>query len=182
MLERYTKLASSEQINQLVDQLAQEIIRDYPDKSPLFIALLRGAGPFASRLMFALTKVKHDYHPELEYMIVSTYGEDHTAKQPVIVTDVAPNTKIEGRQVIILDDVIDQGITSDFIKKVIEDRGAADVKLAVFATKTVPERQSEADYYCFDAGDSWLVGFGLDDAGLTHEGYRWIDELWEINR
>ena len=181
MQERYTQLASSEKINQLIDQLAKDILKDYPDESPLFIALLRGAAPFASRLMFALTKLKQDYHPELDYMMVSTYGEDHTAKQPVVVADLAPSTSVEKRRVIILDDVIDQGITSEFVKENMKKRGAIDVKVAVFATKTVPDRQSEADYYCFDAGDSWLVGFGLDDAQLVHEGYRWLDELWEIN-
>ncbi len=181
MQERYTQLASSEKINQLIDQLAKDILKDYPDESPLFIALLRGAAPFASRLMFALTKLKQDYHPELDYMMVSTYGEDHTAKQPVVVADLAPSTSVEERRVIILDDVIDQGITSEFVKENMKKRGASDVKVAVFATKTVPDRQSEADYYCFDAGDSWLVGFGLDDAQLVHEGYRWLDELWEIN-
>ena len=182
MPERYTTLVTNQQINQLIDELARRIIQDYSDESPLFIALLRGAGPFASRLMFALTNIKQDYHPELDYMMISTYGDDHQAKQPIIVTDVAPHTNIANRPVIILDDVIDQGITSDFVKQIMRDRGASDVKLAVFATKAVPERQSEADYSCFDAGDSWLVGFGLDDAKLTHEGYRWLDELWEINR
>ena len=181
MQDRYSQLASKNEVDQLVTDLAQKIIDDYPDESPLFIALLRGAAPFASRLMFAITKIKPDYHPELDYMMVSTYGVDHTASQPIIITDIGPKTTIKDRQIIILDDVIDKGITSDFVKQEMINRGAKDVKLAVFATKDVPERQSEADYYCFNARDSWLVGFGLDDAQLAHEGYRWIDELWEIN-
>lgn len=182
MTSRYNSLIDSRGIDSLVSDLAKEILTDYPEKSPLFVVLLKGAAPFASKLAFDLVRLKKDYHPELDYMLVSTYGQNHQAKQPVIVADLAPNTRVEGREVVILDDVIDLGITSDFVKRILMERGAKEVKLAVFTTKKVPARQSQPDYSCFDAGEKWLVGFGLDDAELTHEGYRWLPELWEINQ
>jgi len=175
-------LHTSDEIDQRIGELATDIIRDYPDTSPLFIALLRGAAPFASKLMFALAKLDPNFHPVIDYMMVSTYGEDHTAKQPVIVTDLAPKTELVGRDVIILDDVIDLGVTSDFVQHTLLQRGARSVKLAVLGNKTVPSRISQADYIGFECGDKWLVGMGLDDAKAGHEYYRWLDEIWEISK
>ena len=182
MSEKYSKLASTQEIDRMIRHMARKIVEDYPDKSPLFVVLLRGAAPFASKLAFAITELQQDYHPEFDYMLVSTYGKDHRAKEPVIIADVAPDTIIKDKTVIILDDVIDLGVTSDFVKEVMNERGAKEVKLAVFASKAVPSRKSQPDYYCMGAGDKWLVGFGLDDAKLHHEAYRWIGELWEINK
>lgn len=183
MDSHYTTLYTGQQVDARVTELATDILRDYTDKpSPLFVALLRGAAPFASRLMFALAKLDPDFHPDIDYMMVSTYGNDHTAKQPVIVTDLAPKTEIAGRDIIIVDDVIDLGITSDFVRATMLERGAASVKLAVLGNKTVPNRTTTADYVGFECGDKWLVGMGLDDAQAGHEYYRWLDEIWEINK
>lgn len=181
MEDNYDLVASANQIQESINDLAEQIISDYP-ATPLFVALLRGAAPFASKLMFAITKLQPDYHPELDYMMVSTYGQNHTSKQPVVVTDLAPSTLLAGRDVIILDDVIDLGVTSDFVKSLLQKRGANGVKLAVLASKNVPGRKSQADYCGLDAGDKWLVGMGLDDAKVATEGYRWTDDLWEIRR
>ncbi len=178
----YQALYSAEQINTRIDELAAEIVREYTDTSPLFVALLRGANPFASKLMVAITHLAPDFHPELDYMMVSTYGEGHVAKQPVVVTDLAPTTSVVGRDVVIIDDVIDLGITSEFVASLMKERGASSVKLAVLASKDVPLRTSTADYVGFTAGDKWLVGMGLDDAKSGVEHYRWLEEIWEIKR
>lgn len=181
MEQTYDLVASAQQVDAAITKMAQEIITKYP-KTPLFVALLRGAAPFAGKLMFEIVRQSAHYQPELDYMMISTYGADHTAKQPVIVTDLAPNTVIKGRSVIILDDVIDQGVTSDFVRDLLLSRGAKQVELATLATKDVPERTSQADYTGFNAGSKWLVGMGLDDAKTTHEAYRWTDSIWEIRR
>lgn len=179
MEDTYDLVATAEQVNTVIAQIATDIIQKHP-KSPLFVALLRGAAPFAGKLMFEITRQAPHYNPELDYMMISTYGADHTAKQPVVVTDLAPSTSVAGRSVIILDDVIDLGVTSDFVRDLLRERSADNVELAVLASKSVPTRQSQADYVGFEAGDKWLVGMGLDDAGAASEAYRWIDSLWEI--
>lgn len=179
MEKDYDLVASTQEVNRVISELAKSIQNNHPT-SPLFIALLRGAAPFASKLMFELVREEPHYNPDLDYMMVSTYGQDHTAKQPVIVTDVAPNTIVKDRNVIILDDVIDQGVTSDFVRELLLTRGANKVELAVLASKHVPARTSKADYVGLDAGDKWLVGMGLDDAHSGHEHYRWTDSIWEI--
>lgn len=181
MEQKHDLVASARQVDAAIATMAQEIVNKYP-ATPLFVALLRGAAPFASKLMFAIARLKPEYQPELDYMMISTYGTDHTAKQPVIVTDLAPNTVIKNRNVIVLDDVIDQGITSDFVRDLLLSRGAKQVELATLATKDVPGRNSSADYTGFNAGNKWLVGMGLDDAKAVHEAYRWLDAIWEIRR
>ena len=176
----YTHLFTRSDIDQRIEQIAAQIIDDFPARSPLFIALMRGANPFASKLMFALARQNPGFQPELDYMLVSTYGQDHTAKQPVVVTDLAPTTEVKNRDVIMIDDVIDLGITSDFVATLLHERGATSIKRAVLASKNVPSRTTHADYVGFDTGDKWLVGMGLDDAKSGPEHYRWLDEIWEI--
>lgn len=181
MEDTYNAVASAAQVDAAIAKIASEITAKYPT-TPLFVALLRGAAPFASMLMFEIARQRPDYQPDLDYMMISTYGTSHTAKTPVIVTDLAPNTAVAGRDVIILDDVIDQGVTSDFVRDLLLQRGAKKVELATLATKSVPGRVSQANYTCFNAGDKWLVGMGLDDAAAGHEAYRWSDSIWEIRR
>lgn len=114
-------------------------------------------------------------------MMVSTYGAGRHAGEPHIVTDLAPSTTVNGRDVIIIDDVLDRGITADFVTKHLEARGATGVKLAVLCDKQVTrERPVEADYKGFTFGDNWLIGMGMDDGNDTPEGYRWLDEIREV--
>lgn len=181
MEKNYNLVATTSQVDEAIGKMADQIINNH-ESSPLFVALLRGAAPFASKLMFAITKISPEYNPELDYMMISTYGHDRTASKPVIVTDLAPSTNVQDRAVVILDDVIDQGVTSDFTKELLLNRGASQVELATLASKNVPSRLSNADYCGFDAGDKWLVGMGLDDARAAHEAYRWIGDIWEVRR
>jgi len=88
---------------------------------------------------------------------------------------------VNGRTVIIIDDVLDKGITADFVIKHLEARGASEVKLAVLCEKQVTrEKPVDADYKGFTFGDNWLVGMGMDDSGTNVEAYRWLDEIGEV--
>ena len=183
MHERYECLATAEQVNQQITRLASEILRDAPERSPLFVALLRGAAPFASKLMLEIARQSPDYHPEIDYMMVSTYGAERRASEPRIVTGLAPSTEVAGREVVIIDDVLDKGITADFVTKHLEGRGANAVKLAVLCDKrTERDREVSARYSGFTFDDNWLVGMGMDDADAANEGYRWLEEIWEVRR
>lgn len=178
----YNKLASPEEINQSITYIASEIIRNY-EQTPLFVSLLRGANPFTSLLMFEIVRQKPDYHPDLDYMMVSTYGNGQLAGAPQIITDLAPSTKVDGRPTIVIDDVLDKGITADFVANHLRARGASSVKLAVLCDKQATrEKDIVADYTGFTFNDNWLVGMGMDDANAAHEGYRWLHEIWEVSR
>lgn len=172
-------IATKIEVDEEIANLANQILSDYPDTSPLFVALLRGAAPFASKLMFAITEQHPEYHPDLDYMMVSAYGSGRKAGTPRVVTDLAPDSDLRGRAVIVLDDVLDKGVTAEFVINHLHNRGATDIKLAVLVDKKV-ERQYpiQADYVCFDANDAWLSGMGMDDASIAHEAYRWSSQIW----
>lgn len=167
-------LINEKQANEVIDRMAAEISRDLADEKPLFVALLRGAAPFASKLMFSIQRQNPEFHPELDYMMVSTYGDSQNAGEPHVVTDLAPDTLVHGRTVVILDDVLDKGVTANFVKAHLETRGAKSVKLAVLANKiTQKHHEIEPDYCGTDLEDVWLTGMGLDDASVAKEHGRW---------
>lgn len=183
MNERYRTLYTANQVDSEIARVANEIITQHHDDNPLFVGLLRGAAPFASKLMFEIARQAPDMHPEIDYMMVSTYGSGTQAHEPRIVTDLAPTSEVAGRTVIILDDVLDKGITAEFVRRHLENMGAATVKLAVLAQKQVKRTYDITPDYCgFTTNDEWLVGMGMDDADLAHEGNRWIGEILEIRR
>ncbi len=171
-------LVKSSDVDAAIDGLATAIIKDHRAGSPLFVALLRGAAPFASKLMYAMSTKAPKFHPELDYMMVSTYGTGRRAGEPHIVTDLAPNTKVKGRSVIIIDDVLDKGITANFVTNHLLNRGAATVQLAVLVTKQTKRKYDiTADYSCFDLPDEWLVGMGMDNGSSGVEHYRWDSNI-----
>lgn len=171
-------LASSDQIDTAVAEMAKNIIQKFSSSQPLFVALLRGAAPFAGKLMFELAKQAPDMHPELDYMTVKTYGDERSPGEPQVIMDISPGTTVSGRTVIILDDVLDKGITSTFVTQYLLDKGAKEVRLAVLVEKDLDRANPEhADFACFHAGSEWLAGMGMDDAAVAREGYRWMNEI-----
>ena len=180
MNERYTKLADSTEVNDKIVEIAAKIATDHATP-PVFVGLLRGAAPFSSKLMHALAR--QDLQPELDYMMVSTYGSGQQAGEPHIVTDLAPSTAVHDRSVVVIDDVLDQGVTANFVFNHLRNRGATALKLAVLCEKDVDrELPIVADYKGFTFGDKWLVGMGMDDASAGKEGYRWLEEIWEVKQ
>lgn len=173
--------ATEEQVTTKINDLAAQIVTDFSGKQPLFVALLRGAAPFASQLMFAIARQAPEFQPELDYMMVSTYGAGHKAGEPRIVTDLAPDTTAAGRPVIILDDVLDKGITAHFVSEHLRARSATDIYLAVLANKRTEKAYDiPADYCGFEVDDVWLVGMGMDDAGSGKEHDRWLGSIEAI--
>ena len=168
-------LATEQEVNERIDKLASTLIEEFKGKDPLFVCLLRGGMPFASRLMFAITKQDPYFYPELDYMTVSRYGEEQSASSVRVIMDLSPKTDVTGRSVIVVDDFIDRGGTYEFTKKLLENKGAAKVCLAALAQREIEEpRAFDADFYCFSiATQEWLVGMGLDDARLGREANRW---------
>lgn len=157
-----------------IDELAQTIVQRYKGQNPLFVCMLRGGAPFATRLMFAIERTDASFCPEMDYITTKTYGDARVDKQPELLTDVQPSTIVEGRTVILLDDVLDKGVTAAFARQVMLDKGASAVDLIVLAQKT-RERTAfkEATLYGFDAPEDWLTGMGMDNASVGKEAHRW---------
>lgn len=176
-----TVFATNEQVDSRIEEIAKEIINDMSGERPLFVALLRGAAPFASKLMFSIAAKAPDFQPELDYMMVKTYGAGQKAGEPHIITDLAPDTTTKDRPVVIIDDVLDKGITAHFVASHLRSRGAKDIRLAVLADKrTEKVHNITADYVGFEVDDAWLVGMGMDDAGSGKEYSRWIGSIEAI--
>ena len=183
MKERYQLLHDSKEIKQHIVRMASEITTQYDGEHPLFVALLRGGAPFASRLMTEIARQAPDFHPELDYMMTSRYPSGtNPAGETQIVMDILPTTEVKNRTVIILDDVLDMGETAKTVRDHMLDLGARYVALAVLVEKDIAVRTAnvEADYVGFRGETGWLVGYGMNDSAIAPEAYRWADGIWRI--
>ena len=147
---------SEEQINQIVTTLGAKITDDYKDKEPIFVGLLKGCNPF---MMDLLKKV--DLYCSLDYMDVSSYVGTSSSGTVIINQDLKAN--IAGKDVIIVDDILDTGRTLNEVTKLLYSRGAKTVKICVLLDK--PEGRLvdiKADYVGGLVPNEFVVGYGLD--------------------
>lgn len=153
-------LLSEEDIRGIVSRMGQEISRDYADKNPLVVAVLRGAVVFMADLMRAI-----ECPMAIDFMAVSSYGEGYKSSGVVrIVKDL--DTKIEGRDVLIVEDILDSGLTLSYLMRMLENRGPASVEVAAFLVKDVPGNTPAVTprYVGAHVPDEFIVGYGLDFA------------------
>ena len=152
---------SEQDIKDIVTRMGAEITRDYAGKNPLLIAVLRGAVVFMGDVMRAI-----DCELGIDFMAVSSYGDGAKSSGVVrIVKDL--DTKIEGRDVIIIEDILDSGLTLSYLMKNLRSRKPASLEIAAFLVKDV-EGQTAAvkpRYVGAHVPDSFIVGYGLDYAG-----------------
>ena len=143
-----------------LDELARSIAADYDGLRPILICVLKGAVLFvadlARRLQFDL---------EIEFMAVASYGKSTESSGVVrILKDL--ETDIEGRHVLIVEDVIDSGLTLQYLLRTLKARNPASLEVVTLLTK--PDRltaQIECRYTGFEIGEDFVVGYGLDKAG-----------------
>lgn len=152
-------LYSEEDIQQKVKELAAQISEDFSDRNPLVICVLKGAFIFMADL------VKHLTIPlELDFMAVSSYGQSTKSSGIVkIVKDL--DVSVEGRDVIIVEDIIDSGLTLSYLIDVLERRNARSVTVVALFDK--PSRRTvdlEPDYKGYSLPNAFVVGYGLDYA------------------
>lgn len=163
-----TPLFTKEQLDETVARLGAEISRDYDGKNPVMISVLKGAFVFMADLIRAVT-----IPCEIDFMAVSSYGAGTESSGRVrILKDL--DTNIEGRHVIIVEDVLDSGITLSKLIEMLKNRGAASLSVCTMFNK--PERRKahvEVAYEGLIIPDAFVVGYGLDYA----EKYRNLPEL-----
>lgn len=152
-------LYSKEQLAQKVRQLGQEISRDYAGKNPLLVSVLKGSVVFMSDLMRAI-----DIPCQIDFMMVSSYGSGvKTSGVVKIMKDL--DTPLEGRDLIIVEDILDSGKTLYYLKGMLSDRRPKSIRIAALLDK--PDRREapvSADYRGFVVPDQFIVGYGLDYA------------------
>ncbi|SKA18534.1 hypoxanthine phosphoribosyltransferase [Consotaella salsifontis] len=149
---------SQEEIAAEVDRLATEVAARAP-RNLLVIAVLKGSFVFAADLIRAMHKA--GIAPEVEFISLSSYGAGTNPGPIRVLRDIESDVK--GRDVLLIDDILESGRTIQFARDLMVSRGAAKVELAVLLDKTM-RRQSpiEADYVGFRCPDVFVVGYGMD--------------------
>lgn len=174
-------LYDSDQVTTQITEIAQEIIATYPDKKPLFVCLLKGAVPFSSQLMRAITRLDSAFHPEIEYMHVSAYGNEREATHATQYSSIADDI-VRGRNVIVLDDCLDRGLTYNTAKQHLLGQKATSVELVVLASKQTDVFNRAIPLIAgFETPNVWLVGMGMDDAATAPEAQRWADYIGHVS-
>ena len=152
-------LFSAEQIQQRITELGSQIARDYEGKNPLLIGVLKGACIFISDLLRAI-----DLKLGIEFIAISSYGAStRTSGEVRIVKDL--DVPIEGRDILVVEDIVDTGLTLSYLLANLKSRGATSVNLVALLDKhSRREREVEINYLGFPIPDAFVVGYGLDFA------------------
>lgn len=166
--EKLRVLISSEKIQARIRELGEQISRDYPDGNLHMICILKGACFFLTDLARAM---KRDVF--VDFMGISTYGKGKTSSGEVKVTKDL-DISLEGADVLIVEDIVDSGVTLNYLMHLMEQRKPHSIRIAALLDK--PDRrlrQIHANYVGFQIPDEFVVGYGLDYA----EKYRNLDDI-----
>lgn len=165
-------LVTREEIKEAVEKLGAQITRDYQGRDLMVIGILKGAIVFYSDLIREI-----DLPLRTDFMAVSSYGSA-TKSSGVVQLRKDLDRPVEGMDVLIVEDIVDSGMTLSYLKRVFEDRGATSVRIATLLDKPARRRVDlKADYFCFTIPDEFVVGYGLDydekyrnlpDIGVLH--------------
>jgi len=166
-------LLSEEKIKSRVKEVAAQIAAEHSDKRPLLVGILKG-----SIIFFADLVREFNFPIEMDFMAVSSYGAStESTGQILIKKDLSVD--IKGKDVIIVEDIVDSGNTLFNLRAHLGARGAESVKIAALLNK--PSRRKvdiEPDYKCFDIEDNFVVGYGMDYA----EQYRNLPYIGVLKR
>lgn len=150
-------LISESEIQHRIRELGSEISKDYEGKNLYVLSLLRGSFIFTADLVRQIS-----VPTKIGFMTTSSYGHGETSTGSVQVLNDVPDN-LEGQDVLIMDDIVDTGITMNFVINHVKKLGASSVKCAVLLDK--PERRKVSlnpDYCCFTIPDVFVVGYGLN--------------------
>ena len=144
-------------IVETVKKLGAAISEDYYDKDPLLVGVLKGSFIFMADLMRSVT-----IPCEVDFMAVSSYGSG-TVSSGAVKINKDLNHDITGRDIIIVEDILDSGVTLSYLKKYLLNRGPASIKICTLLDKPARRKTDiRADYVGFECPDAFIVGYGLD--------------------
>lgn len=166
-------LLTNQEIVKISEKLGKEITNDYQGKKPLLIGLLKGSVPFMAEL------IKHiDIDMEMDFMVASSYTGTHSSGTVTITKDTSISVK--GRDVVIVEDIVDSGLTIREVKNLLKDRGVNSVSVACLLDK--PSGRTVDNVFPEYVGkvipNKFVVGFGLD----YDELYRNLDYVGVLKK
>ena len=152
-----TVLITEEQIREKAAEIGKQIDEDYAGKEIVMIGILRGAVPWMADVMKHVT-----LDMTIDFMAVSSYGAA-TKSSGVVKINKDLDTNIDGKDIIIVEDIVDSGVTLNYLEGYLKSRGAASIKLCSLLDKPEGRRVDiTADYVGFTVDDRCIVGYGLD--------------------
>lgn len=155
-MEKINILINEKNLERRINELAKQIEKDYEGKEIVLLGILKGSLPF----MWELSK-KLKNNVILEFMEVSSYEGTESTGKVVIKKDIVEN--IEGKDVLIVEDIIDTGRTLNYLTKYLKEKNPKSIKIATLLSK--PSRrviELNVDYIGFKIEDEFVIGFGLD--------------------
>lgn len=159
---------TADQIQNRVQEMGRQITADYPDGPLYLIAILKGAFVFLADLSRAIKTTTR-----IEFIGISSYGQNKTTSGQVKVTKDL-DVSIEGHHVLIVEDIVDSGVTLNYLKNLLDQRRPKSLRIATLLDK--PERRQrpvDVSYVGFQIPDEFVVGYGLDFA----EDYRNLSDI-----
>lgn len=156
-MDRLSPLHAPEEIGAAVRRIAARLDADFRDTRPILIGVLKGAFVFLADLARALT-----VPAEIDFVRAASYGKGtETSGQVVLLMDM--DIPVAGRSVVLVDDIVDSGLTLDFLRRMIEARNPREVRICALLDK--PSRRQvpvPIDYLGFTVPDRFVVGYGID--------------------
>lgn len=165
-------LLSEQQIENRIKELGQQITNDYENKEPLLIGVLKGAFIYMADLARAIS-----LPIEFDFMAVSSYGNATKTSGVVrIVKDL--DIDLSGRDVIVVEDIIDSGLTLNYLRKNLESRGPTSLEVCALLVRSGRQvGELGLKYVGFEIPPDFVIGYGLDVA----EKYRNLPDLWSYD-
>ena len=150
-------LLSEDEIREKVRELGGKITADYKNSNLMLVTVLKGAVVFLADLMRQI-----DVPAEIDFMVVSSYGSG-VKSSGVVKIEKDLDVPLAGKDILIVEDILDSGLTLSYIKELLESRGPRSIRIATLLDK--PSRRKvdlQADYIGFSVPDEFVIGYGLD--------------------
>lgn len=170
--ERFVPMISEEQIQSRVKELGEQISKDYQGKLPIFIGILNGSFIFLSDLIKNVS-----IHCEIDFYKLSSYGDEKISSGNVKLLKEL-NADINERHLIIVEDIVDTGLSINYIEKLMESYKPASIKVASLLVKPKSLKYDvKIDYIGFEIEDQFVLGYGLDYA----QKYRNLKSIYVLS-
>jgi hypoxanthine phosphoribosyltransferase len=170
--EKFVEMISAEQIQVRINELGKQITGEYKGKLPIFISVLNGSFMFLSDLI-----KKVDIHCEIDFIKLSSYG-DQKISSGNVKTLKELNADISERHVVIVEDIVDTGLSISYLEKIMKEHNPASIRIASLLLKPDSLKYDlKVDYVGFEIPNKFVIGYGLDYA----QKYRNLDSIYVLS-